>query len=90
MSMSEQQTSALKRGDWVRVPAGQGYWDVTTYPYGGCFRRAAKDWQAMVAEVGVGRHGREATLVVRSLGHMPDSRYVVAMDVLVVTCAVEG
>lgn len=29
---------------------GWGYWDVTNYPYGGCFRRAAEDTPVTVIE----------------------------------------
>ena len=33
----------MQRDDAVTIAAGAGYWDITSYPYGGCFRRASVD-----------------------------------------------
>ena len=37
------------------LPKGTGYYDVTEYPYGGCFRRAAADTVVAVGG-GAGHH----------------------------------
>lgn len=73
-----------EKGDTVRVPAGQGYWDVTHYPYGGCFRRAMCEWTGVVVEVSVGRHGRETKVLSTGAGHLPGGYCVVQTDALTV------
>jgi len=39
------------------LKAGYGYWDVTVYPYGGCFKRAAADTQVTVIDEPGGKYG---------------------------------
>ena len=33
------------------LPKGTGYWDLTDYPWGGCFRRAQFDLKVHVVEI---------------------------------------
>ncbi len=35
-----------------KLTKGQGYWDVTHYPYGGCFRRATGEERVQVIKDG--------------------------------------
>lgn len=35
----------------MRIKAGFGYWDVTIYPYGGCFKRAIEPLEFAQFEV---------------------------------------
>ena len=55
----------------LRIKPGYGYWDITNYPIGGCFRRADRDGAESViiidttAEIepsykGVNRRGKSA------------------------------
>jgi hypothetical protein len=39
--------------------SGWGYWDVTSYPYGGCFRRLAANTAVVVTGEAVMKSGRE-------------------------------
>jgi len=44
------------------LKAGYGYWDVTSFPYGGCFRRAAQNTPVEVTEdMGI-KYGYKAKL----------------------------
>lgn len=45
------------------IPAGWGYWDITYYPYGGCFRRASKQLHVVVTERGIGKHKDESRVI---------------------------
>jgi len=42
--------SGIKIGQSVGIVHGCGFWDVTSYPYGGCFKRAPK-WQKISGKV---------------------------------------
>jgi hypothetical protein len=48
--MTTQATHAPGSGSaqYVTLKKGCGYWDVTKYPRGGCFRRAAEDMRGRV------------------------------------------
>jgi hypothetical protein len=41
-------TPGKASAQYVTLKKGCGYWDVTKYPHGGCFRRAAEDMRGRV------------------------------------------
>jgi hypothetical protein len=48
MTTQATQTETGPRAQYVTLKKGCGYWDVTKYPRGGCFRRAAEDMPGRV------------------------------------------
>lgn len=49
-------------GTQAVVRQGWGYWDVTSYPYGGCFKRASSAF--IVTVTGPGQHPNEVSATV--------------------------
>lgn len=56
----------FKTGETVVVKQGQGYWDCTDYPYGGCFKRASSAFGVTV--VGPGGKYPQREYVVNAAG----------------------
>lgn len=58
---------SLKQITVATAKKGWGYWDVTHYPYGGCFRRFTEDTPVRVIECANQRHESKVEL--------PDKRH---------------
>ena len=52
---------------------GYGYWDVTQYPYGGCFRRAAQDTPVQLTGETDKKCGSQFRLGERTCWTMPEA-----------------
>lgn len=39
------------KGNQVKIPAGQGYWLLSTYPWGGYFKRLTAEFNGQIHEV---------------------------------------
>lgn len=63
------------------VQKGYGYWDVTQYPYGGCFRRATAPFAVTMVGPG-GKYPKRESVVVCP-GDGGERRLVVTNDALV-------
>jgi hypothetical protein len=48
MTTQATHTKATAGAQYVTLKKGCGYWDVTNYPRGGCFRRASEDMAGLV------------------------------------------
>lgn len=55
-------TADFKTGELVVIKQGHGFWDCTSYPYGGCFKRATSAFGVRVVGPG-GRYPARELIV---------------------------